>query len=61
MALVALRALKPLWLKQKKTDRSLELSCRREGRVISNAQVALEPYDGQRIGLRGNHGNDCLR
>jgi hypothetical protein len=37
MALVALRALKPLWLKQKKTDCSLERGCRRKGRVISNA------------------------
>jgi hypothetical protein len=60
MALIALRALQPLRLKQKKPDRSLKRGCRRKGRVILNAQVALEPYDGKRSGLRRSHGDDCL-
>jgi hypothetical protein len=51
MALVALCALQPLRFKHKKPYRSLKCGGRRKRRVISNAQVALKPYDGQRIWL----------
>ena len=61
MSLITLSAVQPLGLNQEKTDCTLKCDSRRKRGVISNSQIALEPYDGQRIGLQRNRAEDFMR